>query len=164
MCIRDSRIIDRQVGQLVHLVDDLLDVTRITQKKIELQRHRLDVNDLVRATIEDNRAHLERSGVRIEAGLAHAPIYVNADGVRIAQVLTNLLANAVKFTPRGGRATVTLRASDAEGTAVLSVADTGRGIDAALLPRLFERFMQAERAGARSGGGLGLGLALVKGL
>jgi signal transduction histidine kinase/ActR/RegA family two-component response regulator len=158
------RIIDRQVGQLVHLVDDLLDVTRITQKKIQLQRHRLDVNELVRATIEDNRAHLERSGVTIEAGLARAPIYVNADGVRIAQVLTNLLANAVNFTPSGGIATVTVSSLDAEGLAILRVSDTGSGIDADLLPKLFEPFMQSDRPAARSGGGLGLGLALVKGL
>jgi two-component system CheB/CheR fusion protein len=162
--IAARRIIDRQVGQLVHLVDDLLDVSRITQNKIQLQRHRLDLNDLVRATIDDNRAHLEQSGVRIEAGLARAPIYVNADGVRIAQVLTNLLANAVEFTPRGGRATVTVSASDAERAAVLSVTDTGRGIDPELLPRVFDPFMQADRPPARAGGGLGLGLALVKGL
>ena len=161
------RIMDRQVGQLVHLVDDLLDATRITQNKIQLQRHRLDLNDLVRATIEDNRPHLEKSGVRIDVSLAGAPIYVNADGVRIAQVLTNLLANAVNFTPAGGTATVTVSTEptpEPHGAAVLRVRDNGSGIDAALLPRLFEPFMQADRPLARAGGGLGLGLALVKGL
>src|SRR4051812_6769060 len=122
--IASRRIIDRQVGQLVHLVDDLLDVSRITQNKIQLQRHRLNLNDLVRATIDDNRAHLEQGGVQIEAKLARTPIYVNADGVRIAQVLTNLLANAVNFTPRGGKATVTVSASEADRAAVLSVTDT----------------------------------------
>jgi CheY-like chemotaxis protein len=144
-------------------VDDLLDVSRVTQNKIQLQRHRLDLNDLVRATIDDNRAHLEQGGVRIDATPASAPIYVNADGVRISQVLTNLLANAVNFTPRGGKVTVTV-SSDGAGAAVLSVTDTGSGIDPALLPRLFEPFMQAGRQAARSSGGLGLGLALVKGL
>ena len=89
---------------------------------------------------------------------------MNADGVRIAQVLTNLLANAVNFTPRGGKATVTVSSSEIDGAAVLSVTDTGSGIDPELLPRLFEPFMQADRPAARSGGGLGLGLALVKGL
>jgi two-component system CheB/CheR fusion protein len=84
--------------------------------------------------------------------------------VRIAQVLTNLLANAVNFTPRGGIATVTVSSLDAEGMALLRVSDTGSGIDPDLLPRLFEPFMQADRPAARSGGGLGLGLALVKGL
>jgi two-component system CheB/CheR fusion protein len=161
--IASRQIIDRQVGQLVHLVDDLLDVSRVTQNKIQLQRQRLDLNDLVRATIEDNRAHLEQGGVRIDATLASAPIYVNADGVRISQVLTNLLANAVNFTPRGGKVTVTL-SSGPDGAAVLSVTDTGSGIDPALLPRLFEPFMQAGRLASRSSGGLGLGLALVKGL
>jgi signal transduction histidine kinase/ActR/RegA family two-component response regulator len=156
-------IIDRQVDQLVRLVDDLLDVTRITRNKIQLQLQRLDVNELVRATIEDNRPHLERSGVRVEAGLARAPIFVDADSVRIAQVLTNLLINAMKFTPAGGTATVSLT-SEPDGNAVLRVADNGAGIDAALLPRLFQPFMQADRTLARSGGGLGLGLVLVKGL
>jgi len=162
--VRSSRmIIDRQVDQLVRLVDDLLDVSRITQRRIQLQRKRLDVNELVRATIEDNRAPLERCGVQVQAGLASGPIYVNADGVRIAQVLTNLLTNAVKFTPAGGTATVSVSA-DPAGEAVLRVADNGAGIEPALLPRLFEPFMQADRTLARSGGGLGLGLVLVKGL
>jgi two-component system CheB/CheR fusion protein len=160
--IASRQIIDRQVGQLVHLVDDLLDVSRVTQNKVQLQRHRLDLNDLVRATIEDNRAHLEQGGVGIDLGLAPAPIYVNADGVRIAQVLTNLLANAINFTPRGGKATVTVSSADA--AAVLSVTDTGTGIDPELLPRLFDPFMQADRPAPGSSAGLGLGLALVKGL
>ena len=92
---------------------------------------------------------------------------MNADGVRIAQVLTNLLANAVNFTPGGGTATVTVSADPApepHGSAVLRVSDNGTGIDPALLPRLFEPFMQEDRPLARAGGGLGLGLALVKGL
>jgi len=117
----------------------------------------------VRATSEDNRPHLERSGVRVEAGLARAPIFVDADSVRIAQVLTNLLANAVKFTPAGGTARVSV-AAEASGEAVVRVADDGSGIEPGLLPRLFEPFMQADRTLARSGGGLGLGLVLVKGL
>jgi CheY-like chemotaxis protein len=99
--------------------------------------------------------------VRVEAGLARAPIYINADGVRIAQVLTNLLANAVKFTPAGGIATVSV-SSDPDGHAVLRVRDTGAGIEPELLPRMFEPFVQVDRPIARSGGGLGLGLALVK--
>jgi two-component system CheB/CheR fusion protein len=159
------RIVDRQLGQLVHLVDDLLDISRITQNKIQLQRTRVDVNDLVRATVEDNRAILEKDGVVVEAGLAAAPIYVNADGVRVAQVLTNLLANAVKFTPAGGKARVSV-SSEPSGEAVLRVTDSGAGIDPAVLPRVFDPFMQAERPLARAGtgAGLGLGLALVKGL
>jgi PAS domain S-box-containing protein len=157
------KVVDRQVDQLVHMVDDLLDVTRMTHNKVQLQRRRLDINDLVRATVEDNRPNLERSGVRVEVGLASAPIHVNADSVRIAQVLTNLLTNAVKFTPAGGKATVSVGA-DPSGKAVLSVRDTGAGIDAHLLPKLFDPFMQADRTLDRPGGGLGLGLALVRGL
>ncbi len=160
----DSRmIIDRQVGQLVRLVDDLLDVTRMTRNKIQLKPERLELNALVRATLDDNRRHFEQCGIRVDVGLASAPIHVNADSVRIAQVLTNLLINAMKFTPAGGTATVSLT-SEPGGNAVLRVADNGAGIDAALLPRLFQPFMQADRTLARSGGGLGLGLVLVKGL
>ena len=160
----DARlIIDRQVGQLVRLVDDLLDVTRITQNKIHLKRERLELNELVRTTLDDNRRHFEQCGIHVDAALSSAPVYVNADSVRISQVLTNLLINAMKFTPAGGTATVSLT-SEPDGNAVLRVADNGAGIDAALLPRLFQPFMQADRTLARSGGGLGLGLVLVKGL
>ena len=158
------RVIDRQVGQLARMVDDLLDVTRITQKKIHLQRQSIDLNEIVRQTIEDNRSTLERSGVRVETELAPGALRVNADGARIAQIVTNLLANAVKFTTSGGRVKVSVAPDDTTAQAVLRVADTGTGIDPALLGKLFEPFMQADRTLDRTGGGLGLGLALVKGL
>ncbi len=158
-----TRVIDRQIGHLVGMVDDLLDVTRITQNKIHLRRQRLDLNVLVRETVEDNRSHLERSGVKFELRLCDRPLPVDADGARIAQVVTNLLTNAAKFTPSGGAARVSLSA-DGEGRAVLSVADSGAGIDPALLDSLFQPFMQGDRSLDRTGGGLGLGLALVKGL
>jgi PAS domain S-box-containing protein len=161
---RSVRVIDRQVGQLARMVDDLLDVTRITQNKIQLRRRRLDLNEIVRQTIDDNRSTLERSGVRLDVELAAAPVYVEADGARIAQVVTNLLANAVKFTPGGGSVSVSVSVDVAADRAVLRVTDTGTGIDPALLGRLFEPFMQADRTLDRTGGGLGLGLALVKGL
>jgi signal transduction histidine kinase/CheY-like chemotaxis protein len=158
------RVIDRQVEQLARMVDDLLDVTRITQNKVQLQRRRIDINDVVRQTLEDNRSALERSGVRLVAEIAPRPLHVNADGVRIAQVVTNLLGNAVKFTPSGGLVKVSVSLDAAAEMAVLRVTDTGTGIDPALLGRLFEPFMQADRTLDRTGGGLGLGLALVKGL
>jgi PAS domain S-box-containing protein len=161
--VRATKVIDRQVGHLVGMVDDLLDVTRITQDKIELRRQPLDVGALVRETLEDNRPHLERGGVTFELGAADQPLYVNADGARIAQVVTNLLTNAAKFTPAGGKARVTIRAGS-DRTAILSVADSGIGIDPALRPQLFQPFMQGDRSLDRTGGGLGLGLALVKGL
>jgi PAS domain S-box-containing protein len=160
---RATRVIDRQIGHLVGMVDDLLDVTRITRDKVELRRQRLDMNVLVRETVEDNRPLLERGGVRFELVAAEGPLYVFADGARIAQVVTNLLTNAAKFTAAGGTARVTLRAGE-DCTAILSVADSGIGVDPALLPQLFQPFMQGERSIDRTGGGLGLGLALVKGL
>jgi PAS domain S-box-containing protein len=160
---RATRVIDRQIGHLVGMVDDLLDVTRITQDKVELRRQRLDVNALVRETLEDNRSHLERGGVRFDLVEAQRPLYVHADGARIAQVVTNLLTNAAKFTPADGRARVTVRAGE-DRTAILSVADSGMGVEPTLLPQLFQPFMQGDRSLDRTGGGLGLGLALVKGL
>jgi PAS domain S-box-containing protein len=161
---RALQVIDRQVGQLARMVDDLLDVTRITQNKVHLQRQRVDLDQILRQTIEDNRSTLERSGVRLEAHLADGPLHVDADAARIAQIVTNLLANAVKFTPSGGTVSVSSAADLSRERAVLRVSDTGTGIDPALLGSLFQPFMQADRTLDRTSGGLGLGLALVKGL
>jgi PAS domain S-box-containing protein len=160
---RATRVIDRQIGHLVGMVDDLLDVTRITQDKIELRRQRLDLSAVVRETLEDNRSHLERGGVRFALVAPDRPLYVQADGARIAQVVTNLLTNAAKFTAAGGTARVVVRAGE-DCTALISVADSGIGVDPTLLPQLFQPFMQGDRSLDRTGGGLGLGLALVKGL
>ena len=154
---RSVRVIDRQVGQLARMVDDLLDVTRITQNKIQLQRRRIDLNEVVRQTLEDNRSALERSGVRLAAELAAGALHVNADGVRIAQIVTNLLANAVNFTPSGGLVKVSVSVDAAAMMAVLRVTDTGAGIDPALLGRLFEPFMQADRTLDRTGAASGSG-------
>jgi len=155
--------IDRQVEHLARMVDDLLDVTRIERDKIALQRKTLDLRALVRETVDDHRTHLEMTGVRIEMNLVDGPVYVNADPARIAQVAANLVSNAAKFTPPGGKATISVSV-EGESRAVLRVVDTGIGIDPALLPKLFVPFMQADRTLDRAGGGLGLGLALVKGL
>ena len=155
--------IDRQVQHLARMVDDLLDVTRIARNKIALQRKTIDLREVVRETVEDHRIHLEQTGVRIELELVDRPVYVNADPARIAQVAANLVSNAAKFTPSGGKATITV-SSEGESRAVLRVVDTGIGIDPALLPKLFVPFTQADRTLDRAGGGLGLGLALVKGL
>ena len=155
-------IIDRQVRHLVHLVDDLLDITRVSQNKIQLKRRSVDLTRVVREAIEDNRTHLETRNVTLEVRVVPGPLHASVDAVRIAQVIANLLSNAAKFTPAGGSATVSLESRD--GTAVVTVADTGSGIEAAVMPRLFEPFVQAERTLNRAGGGLGLGLALVRGL
>ncbi len=160
---RAQEAIDRQVDHLVRMVDDLLDVNRIAQSKIQLQRSPVDLNQIVRETIDDNREHLEQGGVRLALHLASAPVIIDADRARISQVVTNLLSNASKFTPAGGTTSVTV-GQDGSGRAVLTVSDTGVGIDPVLLPNLFQPFMQADRTLDRAGGGLGLGLALVKGL
>ena len=161
---RARNAIDRQVGQLVRIVDDLLDISRITQSKIQLQRRRLDLNDHVRQTVADNHAHLARGGVRLETRLADGPVPIDADGARLAQVITNLLSNAAKFTPAGGLATVSVSVDAARAQAVVRVSDTGVGIEADVLALLFQPFTQAARTLDLAAGGLGLGLALVKGL
>jgi len=155
-------IIDRQIRHLVRLVDDLLDITRISQNKIQLQRRHVDLARLVREAVEDNRTNVEARGVNLALRVVSGPLPASVDAVRIAQVIGNLLSNTAKFTPAGGSATVTLESS--AGVAILTVADNGSGIDAAVLPRLFEAFVQADRTLERAGGGLGLGLALVRGL
>ena len=157
---RAHAVIDRQVGHLVRLVDDLLDVTRITRGKVRLQRTRLDLVTLVRRTVDDHRTLLEHHELAV--ALPEAAIWIDGDPTRLAQVLGNLLHNAAKFTPPEGKVSVSLTVAD--GRAVLEVADTGIGIDPETRKRLFEPFTQSDRSLDRSRGGLGLGLALVKGM
>jgi PAS domain S-box-containing protein len=159
---RALAVIDRQVQHTTRLVDDLLDVTRITRGKVRLQRERVDLGELARRTVEDHRDVFANSGVRLELSVATEPVVVNADPTRIAQVIGNLLHNAAKFTPRGGETTISVEERD--GSGVVTVRDTGAGIASPVLARLFEPFVQAESTLDRSTGGLGLGLALVKAL
>jgi two-component system CheB/CheR fusion protein len=161
---RAQEVIGRQTGQLVRLVDDLLDVTRVSRNKIQLQRRQLDLNDLVRRTVEDHRSLLEEKGITVEAKLTPERLSINGDEARLAQVVGNLLQNAAKFTPTGGRVRVATAMVTSRSRAALRVADTGAGIEPAILRRLFQPFMQADMTLDRSRGGLGLGLALVKGL
>jgi PAS domain S-box-containing protein len=161
---RVKAILRRQVGLLTRLVDDLLDLTRISRNKIQLRPERLELNELARRTIEDHRSLFEASGVRLETRLAQDPVVVRGDGPRIAQVIGNLLQNAAKFTARGGRALVSVAPDEAGARAVVRVADTGVGIAPELIDRLFEPFIQADATLDRTKGGLGLGLALVKSL
>ncbi|HKH44273.1 MAG TPA: ATP-binding protein [Thermoanaerobaculia bacterium] len=161
---RALRMIDRQVVHMTRLVDDLLDVSRISRGKILLRQERLDLVQLVRATVEDHRSLLEDARLTLDAELPGEPLWLTGDPTRLAQILGNLLQNAAKFTNAGGTVIVRLhRAPDADA-AVLDVEDTGIGMDSEMLGRLFEPFSQADRSLARSRGGLGLGLALVKGL
>jgi two-component system CheB/CheR fusion protein len=157
-------VIDRQAAQLAHLVDDLLDVTRITRNKIQLQRQTLDLNELVRHTVEDHHTLFDRADVRVEFHPALRPMFVSADRNRLVQVMGNLLQNAAKFTGRGGEARITISADATERRAAIQVADTGVGMTPELVARLFQPFSQADSTLDRSKGGLGLGLALAKGL
>jgi two-component system CheB/CheR fusion protein len=160
---RAQVVIDRQVGQLSRLVNDLLDATRISSGKVQLKLERTDLNEVVRRTVEDHRSVFEKNGVQLEVTSAEVPAIVMADWARIAQVIGNLLNNAAKFTGRGGSTRVSVARDEGARQAVVCVADTGVGISPEILGRLFERFTQADRTLDRSAGGLGLGLALVKG-
>jgi PAS domain S-box-containing protein len=155
-------VLDRQVAQLTRIVDDLLDVTRITRGKVRLERKSMDLRELARRTAEDHRASFEASGIRLSTTFDAEPLWVHADSSRLVQVMGNLLGNAVKFTPRGGKVEIGLRR---EGlSARLSVRDSGAGIAPELRERLFEPFSQGTQTLERARGGLGLGLAMVKGL
>lgn len=160
---RARGVIERQVAHLARLVDDLLDVTRITRGRIDLHRELLDLAHLTRDTVEDYRAGFDAAGIRLEVQLTSAAVPIDGDATRLAQVLGNLLANSAKFTPRGGTVTVRVE-TEAAGFALLRVRDTGEGVAPDVLPRLFQPFSQADRTLARTRGGLGLGLAVVKGL
>jgi PAS domain S-box-containing protein len=159
---RAQGVIERQTEHLSRLVDDLLDVTRIARGKIQLQRKRLDARDLVRRTAEDYRAIIEGSGVALRTVVPDEELWVDADATRLAQVIGNLLHNAAKFTRPEDEVTLSLHR--AGGALEIHVRDTGAGIDEALLPKIFDAFVQGDRTLARSEGGLGLGLALVKGI
>ncbi len=156
--------IERQVSHLTRLVDDLLDISRISQGKVLLRRQRLDLVDLVRTAVEDQRGSVEAAGLAASLDLPPRPLWVAGDPTRLAQILGNVLHNAVKFTERGGAIDVSLREAPEGGAARIAVRDTGIGIEPELLARLFEPFHQAETGLDRARGGLGLGLALVKGL
>jgi PAS domain S-box-containing protein len=158
--LRARAALERQLQHLTRLVDDLLDLTRISRGKIRLHRVPLDLGPLVARTAEDHRALFDHGGVALELRLAAGATPVDGDATRLAQALGNLLQNAAKFTPEGGRVSVELERDG--GDAVLRVRDTGMGIDASVLPRLFEPFSQAEATLDRTRGGLGLGLALVR--
>lgn len=166
---RHREIIERQAGHLNRIVDDLLDVARITQGKIELRRRAVDLVEVVRHSLDGVRAAAQERGHRLEAELITGPLWLDADPTRLEQVLTNLLTNAVKYTTAGGRIWVSLRVeesatADQPDTAVVSVRDTGVGISPQELTSIFEPFAQAERSPDRAQGGLGLGLTVVRDL
>lgn len=161
---RARDVIDRQVTHMSRLIDDLLDVSRIARGKLALQKERCDLSAVARQTAEDYRPGLEAAGLRLHVRTAPHPIWVEGDPVRLAQMVGNLLNNAGRFTERGGQVEVHVEADATRRMAIVRVVDTGVGMDAELMQRLFDPFSQARQDLARSKGGLGLGLALTKGL
>jgi PAS domain S-box-containing protein len=159
---RAKAVIDRQVAQLSRLVDDLLDVTRIVSGKLRLQPARFDLAEMLRRTADDHRSAFAAAGIDLDVRISREPIWLVGDQSRMAQASGNLLGNAIKFTERGGRVALTLDVDFAATMGVIRVTDTGVGVAADLLPRLFEPFVQGDSSLDRSRSGLGLGLALVK--
>jgi signal transduction histidine kinase len=148
-----SDLINRQVSHMNRLVEDLLDVSRISRGLISIVKTEVDLRDVVNAAIEQIMPAAERKSQHVD---------VMGDATRLIQVIGNLLGNATRYTPARGHITLTLDTRD--GDAVLCVADNGQGIPAELLPHLFDLYVQAETSSERQHGGLGLGLALVKSL
>jgi PAS domain S-box-containing protein len=153
-------MIERQLQHLVRLVDDLLDVSRIIRGTIELRRERIDLAAAVRRAMETAQPVVDANGHVVEAALPGRPVHVMGDLIRLAQVIANLLTNAAKYSTRPGRITVRLARESAE--AVVAVRDEGEGIPPELLPRVFDLFVQGGHTLARSQGGLGIGLTLVR--
>ncbi|WP_338760096.1 ATP-binding protein [Massilia sp. METH4] len=155
-----SEVIGRQVRHLTSLVDDLLDVSRVTRGLIELHRAEVDVTAVVASAVEQSRPLIEARGHRFSVEADAQGATLSGDFNRLVQVVVNLLNNACKYTPRGGR--IVLAVVRSGGNVTITVRDDGIGLDGALLPHVFELFTQAERTPDRSQGGLGIGLALVK--
>ncbi len=158
---RARAVIERQTQHMARLIDDLLDATRIARGKVRLQRERLELNGLVQRAVEDHHEQFRRAGIEVEVSVPPEPTVVDGDPTRLAQVIGNILQNAVKFTPEGGRVSISLEVRD---RAVIKIEDTGTGIGEETLGSVFEPFVQAESTLERSHGGLGLGLALARGI
>ncbi|MEQ1568723.1 MAG: ATP-binding protein, partial [Myxococcota bacterium] len=157
---RTHRMLERQVRHMTRLVDDLLDVSRIGLGRITLRRRQVDLCAVVRQLVELEQPLIERASHQVEVSTPPEGVVVYADPVRLDQIVDNLLANAIKYTDPGGHIRITVSAEG--GTASLEVADDGVGISAELEPRLWDLFSQADWTADRGGGGLGIGLALVR--
>jgi PAS domain S-box-containing protein len=155
-------IIERQVRQMARLLDDLLDVSRITRNRLELRKRPVSLTSVIESAIETSAPLIEAAGHRFTCELPGEPVYLDGDPVRLAQLFANLLNNAAKYTPDGGR--MTLRAERRDQELIVSVKDNGIGFAPDMQARLFEMFSQDKPALERAQGGLGIGLALVKGL
>jgi PAS domain S-box-containing protein len=155
-------IMERQVNHMVRLIDDLLDLSRIRSGKIELRKTAVEVATLVASAVETSRPIIDAAGHQLAISLPAEPLTLEADPVRISQVISNLLTNAAKYTTRGGQIWLTARQEGRE--VVIAVRDTGLGIPPDMLPRVFDMFAQVDRTVSHSQGGLGIGLTLTKNL
>ncbi len=161
--VRARTMMDRQLRQMVHLIDDLMDIARIDSGKIELKRERVALRQVVGIAIEGVMPVVEAAGHRFEAEVPEDALWLDADPTRLAQVLTNLLTNACKYTPPGGVVTLSARLEGLD-TVALTVRDTGMGIPPDALESVFDMFSQVSQNIGRAQGGLGIGLALVRSL
>jgi PAS domain S-box-containing protein len=157
---RAREMMERQLTHLVHLVDDLLDIARISSNKVELRRERLELQAVLAGAVETSAPAITAAGHTLEVHMPGQPLVVWGDSTRIAQIVSNLLNNAAKYTPHGGH--IELSACEEDGRAVVRVQDTGMGIPPEELPKVFEMFTQVGRHRSHAQGGLGIGLALVK--
>jgi PAS domain S-box-containing protein len=177
---RSRDVLDRQARQLARIVEDLIDLARITEKKVEIRRERIEVRSAVETALEASRPQLEEGRLRVDVRMPDEPLYLDADHTRLSQVLVNLLNNAARHTPPQGLVTLiversaskshdigAVRSARVRGSpddVVIRVRDTGSGIAASLLPHVFEMFTQGPRTTQQGRGGLGVGLALVRSL
>lgn len=153
-------MMDRQLKQMVRLVDDLLDMSRITTGKLELHKERVELASIVRDVVEASRALIDDRGHKLTVTLPPGPVLLDADSARLTQVFLNLLNNSAKYSERGGE--IRLSAEIDRSEIVVSVRDTGIGIPAGKLPHIFEAFVQVDMSWERRQGGMGIGLSLVK--
>ncbi|RZJ20407.1 MAG: response regulator [Haliea sp.] len=153
-------MMERQVNHLVRLVDELLELSRISRGTLSLRNERIELATVVRNALETTAPLLQAAGHELTVDLPPEPVWLDGDEVRLAQILTNLLDNAIKYTESGGRLAIRARAE--LGLAIITVSDNGMGIDAEALPRMFEMFSRGQRDSARTQGGLGIGLALSR--
>jgi signal transduction histidine kinase/DNA-binding response OmpR family regulator len=158
---KTRQMMERQIQHMVHLVDDLLDVARISTGKVELRRQRMDLKDVVTTAVETSASLIDSGRHKLTVDVPQQPLPMEADPTRIAQVVSNLLNNAAKYTPEGGR--IALKVSVQESCAVLSVTDSGIGLAADAIEKVFEMFAQVPGVG-KTQGGLGIGLSLVQSL
>lgn len=161
--VAESRgLMERQLHHMIRLIDDLMDVSRIARGKVELCKERLELASVVGSAVETSRPLIEAGGHRLTISVPPEPVFLDADRVRLAQVIANLLNNSAKYTDQGGQIWITARREGVH--AVVSVRDTGVGIPTDMLPKVFEMFTQLDQPPGRAQGGIGIGLSLVRSL